>query len=85
MLSGDESLIKLDRMVERFLREAGESPGSAQQTLELLRATARALLTRYSHVTPRLLDYMIWEYQRRISATAEIQTAFGANLGPKTS
>jgi hypothetical protein len=85
MLSGDESLMKLDRMVERFLREAGEPKRSAQQTLELLRATAQVLCTRHPHVTPRLLDYMIWDYQRRVSATAEIQTVFGANLGPTVS
>jgi hypothetical protein len=67
MLAGSDDLIKPDRMIVRFLsntlgREVGI--GDAQ---DLLRAASSHLRRKHPLLTPRLLDYVVWKYQREVS------------------
>ena len=64
MLSGDDAYIKPDRMVLRFLKEIlGDEP-KLDEAIELLQATCEQLKNKYSSLTPRKLDYVIWNYQK---------------------
>lgn len=74
MLAGSDELIKPDRMVLRFLERSLRRPVSVDEATPLL-AGAVTLLRRTNPVlTPRLLDYLVWDFQR----TA--QHGRGANL-----
>jgi hypothetical protein len=66
MLAGSDDLIKPDRMVLRFLKEALQREISLNEAQSVLSATTQALKVAYPHLTPRLLDHAIWNYQRRL-------------------
>lgn len=68
MLAGSDDLIKPDRMVLRFLREALQREISLNEAQSVLSATTQALKVVYPHLTPRLLDHAIWNYQRRLGS-----------------
>jgi len=64
MLSGNEHLVKPDRWIGRFLaRRLGVEPSPAEAQ-SLVVAACAILLAQYAHLTPRLLDYTIWSYER---------------------
>ena len=67
MLAGNESFIKPDRMILRFLECAlSRHSVSLQEAQALLQRTAEILRDEYDFntITPRLLDHTIWNYQR---------------------
>jgi len=66
MLAGDDNLIKPDRMVQRFVKDAlaiDKEPKS-QETAVLVTQAARALKTSNERWSLLNLDYAIWEHQR---------------------
>jgi hypothetical protein len=66
MLAGDDSFIKPDRMVLRFVATALDLPTEPNPRLSsvLVRLAARELARRGHDWTPRTLDYAIWVRQR---------------------
>jgi hypothetical protein len=64
MLAGSDDLIKPDRMILRFLESTLDRPVSMDESLELLRGSCAILRQEYPGMTPRLLDYKVWEHQR---------------------
>ncbi len=68
MLAGDQTLVKPDRMVKRFLSGiSGCSPenlSDAEIQHVLVEIAGRLRKEDGSPVSPRLLDHMIWQYQR---------------------
>ena len=67
MLTGSEDFIKPDRMVIRFLETALNRPVTIAEAPTLLREAARQLSISYPKITPRLLDYAIWQHQRTMA------------------
>lgn len=67
MLSGSNDLIKPDRMILRFLTNIVGRSVTIQEARSLLSQVSQTLNLRYPHITPRLLDYEIWKYQRGVS------------------
>ena len=65
MLSGDEDLVKPDRMIHRFLtRVLGRSIAS-DEAVEVIRSAASSLKDSHPILTPRRLDHAIWNEERR--------------------
>jgi hypothetical protein len=68
MLAGSDNLIKPDRMIKRycenFWRKDVAEKMSDDQAVELIQSASRKLSKNYPAITPRLLDYLIWDYQR---------------------
>ena len=65
MLAGNENTVKPDRMLMRFINSVNKdiTIDDAQQII----SECITLLKRDNkNVTPRLLDYLIWDYQRLI-------------------
>ena len=60
MLSGDENLVKPDRWLIKFLKEALGRGVSLEDVTNLVVQAANIL-----NVPPALLDYGIWSYQRK--------------------
>jgi hypothetical protein len=63
MLGGSDSLIKPDRMIMRFLRRAFDREPSLTEAQDLLSRATDLIRPKYPHLTPRLLDYVIWQYE----------------------
>lgn len=64
MLAGDDDGVKADRMVVRFATRALGAPVSAREAAEHVRAAAYALQDEVRALTPRMLDYLIWQTER---------------------
>ncbi len=64
MLAGSDQFIKPDRMVLRFLHTALSRAVTLHEAIQLMRAACQELVTKYSSLTPRLLDHEVWKYQR---------------------
>ncbi|MBS0416313.1 MAG: hypothetical protein JSR66_01280 [Proteobacteria bacterium] len=64
MLAGSDELIKPDRMILRFLETALARSVGIAEAQPLLAAAVQDLKPEFPHLTPRALDYKIWEYQR---------------------
>jgi hypothetical protein len=67
MLAGDDSRIKPDRMVRRFVADALQVPLekiSERRSARLLGLASRDLLRTDENWTPCRLDHAIWLYQR---------------------
>lgn len=64
MLAGSDDLIKPDRMILRFLSGVLGRVVAVDEAQALVQGACLCLRERYPHLTPRLLDYAIWEYQR---------------------
>lgn len=64
MLSGSENLIKPDRWIKKFIKDAIDKNVSDEQAQLLLSGVCEKLKFNYPHLTPRLLDNVIWKYQR---------------------
>ena len=66
MLAGEERQVKPDRMIERFVSTGLAVPVKDSDKLaQLVIATADLLKQSHPRITPRLLDYIIWDYQRQ--------------------
>jgi|LQYC01.1.fsa_nt_gi hypothetical protein len=64
MLAGFQDFVKPDRHIKAFIANAlGEKVGDRVAT-QLLRDACKLLKKKYSHLTPMLLDNVIWKYQR---------------------
>lgn len=66
MLSGDDSHMKIDRWLLRFVGNAlgiADYNNVTQAYCDLL-AVCHELRTTYPHLTPRLLDHTIWNHMR---------------------
>ena len=67
MLAGNNNLIKPDRMVKRFVASFSSAITSDEELQKLVsRAATEVLKLKYPNMTPRLLDYLMWEYQKNI-------------------
>jgi len=64
MLSGSDDLIKPDRHILAFIKRPLGKKISIQNAQDLLPGSCKALKLKYPHLTPRLLDHMIWRYQK---------------------
>lgn len=65
MLSGSDTNVKADRMVRRFVADAlGVTDVAADTARRLIVDVCEALKADFPNLTPRLLDYEIWTYQR---------------------
>ena len=67
MLAGSDDLIKPDRMILRFLQHALGRDVQVSEAQRILSGAAAILRERYPALSPRLLDYKIWESQRRVA------------------
>lgn len=66
MLAGDDNQVKPDRMILRFLKKAVSEDGvSVSDAVMIIRDACALLKPKYPDLTPRLLDHMIWKYQRQ--------------------
>jgi len=66
MLVGRDDLIKGDRMVLRFLGRCLEGAAvKPYEALDLLTAATEALRETRPTLTPRLLDWMIWQHEHQ--------------------
>ena len=70
MLVGSDELIKPDRMILRFLSKTLGREVGVEEAQDLLRAACTQLQERHPGLTPRLLDYVIWKFQRDWSEPA---------------
>jgi hypothetical protein len=64
MLSGDDSKIKPDRMLVSFAETALQRKCRTDELQGLYVGACDILKSTYLHLTPRLLDYAVWNYQR---------------------
>ncbi|MDR3245244.1 MAG: hypothetical protein LBT50_02290, partial [Prevotellaceae bacterium] len=72
MLAGEDNLIKPDRMIIQFLFDRTGKEFKPPECQEILTGIANELNNRGKNISPRLLDYSIWNYQRN----QEIKTPF---------
>ena len=66
MLTGDENMVKPDRMITRYIASAGISVLDNDEKVELVRAAAAELKSEFPNLVPRALDHAIWKYQRAL-------------------
>ena len=66
MLTGDENMVKPDRMISRYIASAGISVLDNDEKVELVRAAAAELKSEFPNLVPRALDHAIWKYQRAL-------------------
>ena len=65
MLAGLDGHVKADRMVRRFVADAlGSTVVPAGTAQALVIEACQLLKEEFPYLTPRLLDYEIWNYQR---------------------
>lgn len=67
MLSGDDNLVKPDTMILRFLSDCLGRKVREEEAVLLIQEAAKILKKQSPNLTPRLLDYVIWNYQRNKS------------------
>lgn len=66
MLAGDDTHIKMDRMMNRFLMTSiGEIP-TKHKARTLIIDAVKILKNKYPNLTPKMLDHQIWLYQRNL-------------------
>ncbi|WP_163537017.1 hypothetical protein [Gracilibacillus sp. YIM 98692] len=68
MLAGSDEWIKPDRMILRFLEDVLGSKVNINEAQAIMTRSSELLKKDYPNLTPRLLDYAIWEYTRVINA-----------------
>ncbi len=67
MLAGDDSYIKPDRMIDRFIETAIDKNLNINDSQDLILKSMYLLKKEFPQITPRLLDNLIWSYQREKS------------------
>jgi hypothetical protein len=69
MMAGDDSFVKADRMICRFVSQAACIPMvTAEQAQVAVVGACKELSDQFPNLTPRLLDHLIWRYQRTLDA-----------------
>ena len=63
MLLGVEDEIKPDRMVLRFLENVLQRNVSLDEAVSMIVDVAKQLQSDFAHISPRSLDYAIWQLQ----------------------
>jgi hypothetical protein len=64
MLVGEKNYIKPDRMITRFVEQVTGKSYSAEEITRLFIGACDLLVKDYPNLTPRMLDNLIWNYQR---------------------
>lgn len=64
MLAGSDDFVQPDHVVLGFLESALERPVNPDEAQPLIAQAARELRVKNFQMTPRLLDYAIWDHQR---------------------
>ncbi len=64
MLAGDESLIKPDRMILKYIGRVLNRAVTRTEAINLLQLVSLNLHSTYPFLTPRLLDHEIWKFQK---------------------
>lgn len=64
MLCGDDNFCKYDRHIKNFLEEINADVENADEAQALLERIVKELKKDYPTMTVRLLDHLIWNYQR---------------------
>jgi len=64
MLAGEDTFVKVDRMMNRFLLESIGKVPNKYEIRNLFLKTIDILKYKYPNLTPRMLDHQIWLYQR---------------------
>lgn len=64
MLVGEEEFIKPDRMITRFIEKATGKSYSTEEITILIIGVCDLLVKDYPNLSPRMLDNLIWNYQR---------------------
>ncbi len=67
MLSGEESMVKPDRMIQRFLRRIIGDQKSQQSPHEWLSQALKILNEKYPKLTLRELDHEVWKYEKAMA------------------
>lgn len=62
MLCGDDSYCKPDRHIRNFVFQIAKKIFSDDYIQKIITEEALSLKSTYPHMTPRLLDYAIWQY-----------------------
>ena len=65
MLAGSDDYIKPDRMVAAFVQSATSHSLSIDELHNVVVGACAVLRREHSHLTPRLLDYLIWNHQKQ--------------------
>lgn len=65
MLSGSDDLIKPDRMIQRYLERVVRRHLTEADAQRLVSDATRQLQSQNPNLTVRLLDYQIWDFQRK--------------------
>jgi hypothetical protein len=66
MLTGSENRVKPDTRVMAFLEDCLNRTVKTSEAEPLLQAAVSLLKPKYTHLMPRLLDHVIWQYQRTL-------------------
>jgi len=64
MLVGSDEYVKPDRMVARFIHSATQKSYPVEAMHQAIVEAARQLQAEYPRLIPRLLDHLIWNFQR---------------------
>ena len=64
MLCGDDSFCKYDTHIKNFLDDINANVKNADEAQEFLTSVVKELKAYYPDMTVRMLDYIIWDYQR---------------------
>ena len=68
MLAGDSNIIKPDRHMVRFINKEFPAltmdPHDHKKINDIIEKASTALSAKYPNLTPRFLDYLIWEYMK---------------------
>ena len=64
MLAGDERMVKPDTMIMRFIKNALGRNVEEAEAVQLVQAVSNLFIKRYPNMSPRLLDNIIWSWQR---------------------
>jgi hypothetical protein len=64
MLAGSDNLVKPDRQIVRFAQRALGRDVAPAFAADCLARAAQLLQPKYPHLTPRLLDYEAWRFER---------------------
>ena len=75
MLAGSDRLVKPDTMVIRFLETALHRTVAYTECQRIVSEAARELEGEHPQMTPRLLDHLIWGYQRDLPSPKAWSTA----------
>ena len=65
MLAGDSSQAKPDRMLKRYIENIIPTACSDDDVQKIMTEAVKTLKLEYPDLTVRLLDFLIWDYQRK--------------------